>query len=273
MNISRWLGTGLLSLGLCITSAVPAENEAPASPNVEHKFELAKKYYGECAATEAAEFENIRPYLKAFTDIDVMTDTLADPARMAQLMAIVSDPRTIHVMSKCATEPVMWDTWMRGVTDWQGMMRAMMKFTNPAIYMNWMMAPMNPATYQPMMQMMQPNWYGRWMTAMMNPTFYQPMFSMGRSELVHAENVLDDEPVFLPAHVQRHGLPGISRAARPDGTARPGTTGRIAGRRTAGPAPAALQGTRVRGSLQDSLPELCYYRCMPMPAISKRAHG
>lgn len=178
MNISRWLGTGLLSLGLCMTSAVLAENEAPASPNVEHKFELAKKYYGECAATEAAEFENIRPYLKAFTDIDVMTDTLADPARMAQLMAIVSDPRTIHVMSKCATEPVMWDTWMRGVTDWQGMMRAMMKFTNPAIYMNWMMAPMNPATYQPMMQMMQPNWYGRWMTAMMNPTFYQPMFSM-----------------------------------------------------------------------------------------------
>lgn len=154
MNISRWLGTGLLSLGLCMASAVPAENEAPASPNVEHKFDLAKKYYGECAATEATEFETIRPYLKAFTDIDVMTDTLADPARMAQLMAIVSDPRTIHVMSKCATEPVMWDTWMRGVTDWQGMMRAMMKFTNPAIYMNWMMAPMNPSSFQPMFNAM-----------------------------------------------------------------------------------------------------------------------
>ena len=178
MNILRWLGTGLLSLWLCMASVVLAENEASVSPDIEHKFELAKKYYGECAATEAAEFENIRPYLKAFTDIDVMTDTMADPARMAQLMTIVSDPRTLHVMSKCATEPVMWDSWMRGVTDWQGMMRAIMKFTHPGIYMNWMMAPMNPASYQPMMQMMQPDWYGRWMTATMNPTFYQPLLSM-----------------------------------------------------------------------------------------------
>ena len=81
-------------------------------------------------------------------------------------------------MSKCATEPVTWDTWMRGLTDWQGMMRAMMKLANPTVFMNWMMAPMNPATYQPMMQMMNPAWHGRWMTAMMNPTFYQPIFSL-----------------------------------------------------------------------------------------------
>ena len=79
-------------------------------------------------------------------------------------------------MSKCATEPVMWDTWMRGLTDWQGMMTAMTKLANPVVFMNWMMAPMNPATYQPMMQMMNPAWYGRWMTAMMNPTFHQPIF-------------------------------------------------------------------------------------------------
>lgn len=178
MTTKHWLRTGLLALSLGLSMTVFAQDDANVSPDIEHKFDLAKKYYGECAATEEAQFADIEPYLKAFTDIDVMTDTMADPARLAKLMTIVSDPRTIHVMSKCATEPVMWDTWMRGVTDWQGMMTAMMKFANPAIFMNWMTAPMNPAMYQPMMQMMNPAWYGRWTTAAMNPTFYQPMFSM-----------------------------------------------------------------------------------------------
>jgi hypothetical protein len=38
-----------------------------------------------------------------------------------------------------------------------------------------MMAPMNPAMYQPMMQMADPAYYTRWMNAMANPAFYQPI--------------------------------------------------------------------------------------------------
>lgn len=144
----------------------------------EHKFELARQYYGECSATESSEFDAIRPQLKAFTDMEIMARTMADPGRFAQLMAVVNDPRTIHVMTRCATEPVMWDTWMQGITDFNKMSRAMAYFMNPGIYMNWMMAPMNPAMYQPMMQMTTPQYYARWSNAMVNPAFYQPITSL-----------------------------------------------------------------------------------------------
>jgi hypothetical protein len=44
--------------------------------------------------------------------------------------------------------------------------------------MSWMMAPMNPAMYQPMMQMANPEYYTRWINALANPAFYQPMTSL-----------------------------------------------------------------------------------------------
>ena len=143
----------------------------------EHKFELAEKYYAECRHIQDGQFEEIRPYLKAFTDVEVLADTVADPIRFAKLMQIVSDPRTMHVMMKCSTEPVMWDTWVRGLTDFDKMARAGTRFMNPVMYMNWMMAPMNPQFYAPVMQMMNPGYYTLWMNAMMNPAFYQPMFA------------------------------------------------------------------------------------------------
>ncbi len=171
---------GLLAILIGFASPAVVANDGTSETQnyTEHKFELAKKYYGECAATDSSEFDDIRPYLKAFTDMEVMADTMADPARFAQLMTIVNDPRTIHVMSKCATEPVMWDTWMRGMTDFNKMSRVMFKMMNPGMYMNWMMAPMNPAMYQPMMKMADPNYYNRWMAASMNPAFYAPITQM-----------------------------------------------------------------------------------------------
>ena len=178
-RLSAVLTASLVAIFVATASSVSIANEeTQATDPSEHKFELAKQYYGECAATDASEFEKIRPELKAFTDMEIMAQYMADPAKFARLMSVVNDPRTIHVMSKCATEPVMWDTWMKGMTDFNKWGRAMSYFMNPAMYMNWMMAPMNPAMYQPMMQMMDPNYYVRWTNAMMNPAFYQPIFSM-----------------------------------------------------------------------------------------------
>ena len=175
--LKNGFAAGLIAVSVGFSSAaVVASDAATETQNyTEHKSELAQQYYGECAATDSAEFDDIRPYLKAFTDMEVMADTMADPAKFAQLMTIVNDPRTMHVMSKCATEPVMWDTWMRGMTDFNKMSRVMFKMMNPGMYMNWMMAPMNPAMYQPMMKMMDPNYYNRWMAASMNPAFYAPI--------------------------------------------------------------------------------------------------
>jgi hypothetical protein len=163
----------LLTLGLALAGSVSFASEEPADAST-HKFDLAKQYYGQCSNTDSAEFDGIRPQLNAFTDMEVMAQTMADPAKFMQLMTVVNDPRTIHVMTKCATEPVMWDTWMSGMTDFNKMSRAMGHFMNP----NVMMAPMNPAMYQPMMQMANPEYYTRWMNALANPAFYQPMTSL-----------------------------------------------------------------------------------------------
>ena len=173
------ISAGLMALTVIGSQTFANEQveDSAAAPASGHKFELAKQFYGQCTDTEDAQFDAIRPHLTAFTDMEVMAQTMADPARFAQLMAIVNDPRTIHVMTKCATEPVMWDTWMAGMTDFDKMSRTMGHFMNPNMYMNWMMAPMNPAMYQPVMQMASPEYYTRWMNAMMNPAFYQPMTS------------------------------------------------------------------------------------------------
>ncbi len=174
------LAAALLGLSFIGSRTLASEQVVAAEPAeaAEHKFELAKQYYGQCTNTEDAQFDSIRPYLTAFTDMEVMAQTMADPARFAQLMAVVNDPRTIHVMTKCATEPAMWNTWMAGMTDFDKMSRSMGHFMNPNMYFNWMMAPMNPAMYQSMMQMGSPDYYNRWMSAMMNPAFYQPITSL-----------------------------------------------------------------------------------------------
>jgi len=171
-----WQFIYVLIVGLMSPGVIAQETNSTSA--VEHKFQLAKQYYGDCTNTDEERFENIIPQLKAFTDMEVMADTMADPAAFARLMAVVYDPHTIHVMTKCATEPVMWDTWMRGMTDFNKMARVMMRFMNPSMYYSWMMAPMNPAMYQPFMQMMNPAYYNKWMTAMMNPVYYEPITSM-----------------------------------------------------------------------------------------------
>ena len=145
---------------------------------MEHKFDKAKNYYTECKNTSDEDFEAIQPYLKAFTDVEVMADTMANPVQFAKFIQVVNDPRTMHVMMKCSTEPVMWDTWVRGLSDPTKLMNAAMRFMNPMVYFNWAMAPMNPEMYAPMTVMMSPQYYEKWATAMANPAFYNPFFAM-----------------------------------------------------------------------------------------------
>lgn len=170
--------TAVLAIGLVFSGPVLSASETIETSPAEHKFELARQYHGQCSNVDNVQFDNIQPQLKAFTDMEVMADTMADPLKFMQLMAVVNDPHTIHTMTKCATEPVMWDTWMRGMTDFNKMSNTMGKFMNPNMYFAWMMASMNPQMYQPMMKMADPGHYNRWMAAMMNPVFFQPVTSL-----------------------------------------------------------------------------------------------
>ncbi|RLA37038.1 MAG: hypothetical protein DRR03_03055 [Gammaproteobacteria bacterium] len=163
-------------------ATAPVEAVVEAAPEAtdpgEHKFELAKEYYAQCRGVDESDFEKIRTSLKAFTDAEVMVDTMADPVRFMKLMNIVNDPRVMHVMMKCSSEPVMWDTWMRGASDPDKMMRAMGRFMDPGMYMAWMMAPMNPQVMEQMTAMADPNRYlVTWPQGLSNPEFYQPFFA------------------------------------------------------------------------------------------------
>jgi len=150
---------------------------AGAAPNPEHKFELAAKYYTECKNVGDGDFDKIRPYLTAFTDMEVMAQTLADPQRLFELMAVINDPRTLHVMAKCSTEPVMWNTWMRGLTDFNKYIASSMVFMSPQTWINWAMAPMNPGVWNAMFSQLDPQRYVQWVTSAFNPQFYAPMLA------------------------------------------------------------------------------------------------
>ena len=194
-GLTTALGAGLLLGQVAIAqeqsvpAAEPAQAEAPAVAEgaapvsdrftrMEHKFEKALQYYLEFNPDKTAEdFEKLRPWLKPFTDVEIMMDMFSDPRKMVQWMNAISEPEAVYLMMKCSTEPVMWDTWMRGMTDYDKMMRTMVRFMDPGMYMRWMMAPMNPQVWAPMAQFMDPNYYMKWMTALGNPTFYQPFFA------------------------------------------------------------------------------------------------
>lgn len=162
---------------VCAAAGSAMAEETGGKPG-EHKFVKAAGYYGECKATSSEEFAKIKPQLKAFTDMEVMAETLSDPERFFKLVNVVNDPRTIHVMSKCATEPVMWDTWMRGTTDVAKMASAMTKLMNPAAMMKWMMAPANPKVWKLAASQFDAEKYNRWAVAAANPTFYSPVTSL-----------------------------------------------------------------------------------------------
>lgn len=171
-TIKRLLAAAAM-VGIAATGAAAED----ATAESEHKFEKAKAYHAQCTGATSAEFETIKSKIKAFTDAEIMAETLNDPEKLAALTVVINDPHTMHIMANCATEPVMWDTWMRGLSDPVKMMNAGARFMNPMVYFNWMMAPMNPAMYAPMFQMMNPAYYTTWTNAMMNPTFYEPFFA------------------------------------------------------------------------------------------------
>ena len=158
-------------------AAAPAAQSDDRQHQMEHKFEKAGAYYGQCQNVPEGKFEEITPYLKAFTDMEAMAEMMADPVKFAKLMTIVNDPHTMRTMMLCSSEPVMWDTWMRGMTDYDKVMRTMVRFMDPSMYMRWMMAPMNPQVWAPMAQFMDPNYYMKWMTSFGNPAFYQPFYA------------------------------------------------------------------------------------------------
>ncbi len=182
-------------------------------PDSEHKFEKAVGYYTQCKQASRKEFEDIKPYLRAFTDSEILGETVNDPEKFFKLMEILNDPRTIHVMMNCATEPVMWDTWMRGLTNYPKLMSAMVKMMNPQGMMKWMMAPMNPKIWRSMLSHMDPARYARWTTAMTNADFYKPLTDFYKPEWYEPRLAWLADPKSYDPLVQALQIPGLATTA------------------------------------------------------------
>ena len=115
--------------------------------------------------------------LQAFSDPEVMANTMADPNKFMELVVLMGKPETAQAMMECSTDPQQWNTWMAGMSNPTKMMNAFAVFMNPQMYMNWMAASMNPQTYQAAMNTyMNPALYMQWMTATSNPAYYQSMY-------------------------------------------------------------------------------------------------
>ena len=108
-----------------------------------------------------------------------MANTIADPAKFMQLVALMSNPQTVQATMNCSTESEQWNAWMKNLGNPTYKMNAAAVFMNPQVYMNWMTAMMNPQTFMTTMNsFMNPALYMQWMTAMSNPAYYQPMTKM-----------------------------------------------------------------------------------------------
>jgi hypothetical protein len=144
----------------------------------DHKFEKAAEYYGQCEGADVADFEQIQEDVKAFTDMEVMAATLNDPEKLFKLMDVVNDPHTIHVMVSCATEPVMWDTWMENATSLDKWVDASAALMNPEGMVKWMVAPVNGEVWKSAANHLNPDKYVKWGNSLINPTFYSPVTNM-----------------------------------------------------------------------------------------------
>jgi len=143
-----------------------------------HRFTKAEEYFKKLNP-DASEEEwlTLRGHLRAFTDPERLAQVMADPAKFAEFLAALSDPDAVHLMMRCAQEPVMWNTWLRVVTNPEKMMKAGFVFMNPFMYFNWMMAPVNPQVYARLTPLTDEQLWADWTNKGANPAFYEPLYS------------------------------------------------------------------------------------------------
>lgn len=169
------MGQSTQKLKVALIGASLLATGATATLAQEDKMEKAAEYYAECANANKEEFADILPKLRAFTDMEVMAETINDPQKLAELSVAVNDPRAIHVMTSCSMEPVMWTTWLKNMTDYNKMAKAMGKAMDPKGTYKWMLAPVDPKIWKTMAKHLSIEKLEDWGTAAVNPTFYKPL--------------------------------------------------------------------------------------------------
>ena len=111
--------------------------------------------------------------LKPYTDPNVMAQTMADPAKFMQFVAIFNDPQVPFRAINTCLDQEQFNQIMANMTNPAALMSASAQFMNPQMYMNWMTTMMNPAFYTSAMNTYaNPQLYMNFMAAFMNPAYY-----------------------------------------------------------------------------------------------------
>ena len=106
--------------------------------------------------------------LKPYTDPNVMAQTMADPAKFMQFLAIFNDPQVPYRAMNTCMDQEQFNQIIANMTNPAALMSASGQFMNPQMYMNWMTAMMNPAFYTSSMNTyMNPQLYMNFMAAFM----------------------------------------------------------------------------------------------------------
>ena len=180
----------VMSLGLVAPTTVAEEVVAPTAVAKEvvaepacdvadpycHNFAKAKEYYLELGNTEES-FEALVPHLRVFTDFGLMARVMGDPEESAKLMAALADPDVVHLMLRGMQEPVMWDTWVKQLTNPQAYIEMSLVAINPMTYIKWMTSPVNVDVYSALKPFVQSELYADWANKGTKIKLYEPTWS------------------------------------------------------------------------------------------------
>jgi hypothetical protein len=189
-NIFAASSIAVMSLGLVAPTTVAEEVVAPTAVAKEvvaepacdvadpycHNFAKAKEYYLELGNTEES-FEALVQHLRAFTDFGLMARVMGDPEESAKLMAVLADPDVVHLMLRGMQEPVMWDTWVKQLTNPQAYIEMSLVAINPMTYIKWMTSPVNVDVYSALKPFVQSELYADWANKGTKIKLYEPTWS------------------------------------------------------------------------------------------------
>ena len=189
-NIFAASSIAVMSLGLVAPTTVAEEVVAPTAVAKEvvaeaacdvadpycHNFAKAKEYYLELGNTEES-FEALVQHLRVFTDFGLMARVMGDPEESAKLMAVLADPDVVHLMLRGMQEPVMWDTWVKQLTNPQAYIEMSLVAINPMTYIKWMTSPVNVDVYSALKPFVQSELYADWANKGTKIKLYEPTWS------------------------------------------------------------------------------------------------
>jgi hypothetical protein len=98
---------------------------------------------------------------------------MQDPESYARVAGLIMDPRTTENYMEWAN-PVIYTKWMQALMDPNFYTEAMRPFMDPSTYMHWMALPTDQSAWNVGGNMINPAMWMKWMTAGMNPKVMEP---------------------------------------------------------------------------------------------------